>query len=372
MPSPDVQFMRRALALARRAEGATRPNPPVGALIVRDGAVLGRGWHHRAGAPHAEVEAFLDAERRGADVRGATLYVTLEPCSTTGRTPPCTDRILASGVRRVVVGSVDANPLHAGRGLRILRDAGIEVVSGILASETDALLAPFFHWIRSRTPYVTLKMAASLDGAIADASGASKWISCEASRHAVQRLRRSADAVLVGANTALADDPSLLCRLPGAPSDGIRRIVVDSSGRLPVRLRLFSDGHAAATAVATTDRCPARVRDAWAAAGAQVWILPADPDGRVSLPDLLRRAGEAGLLHLLCEGGATLAGALVAQGLVNRLLLFVAPIVLGARSASVFGNLPIPLASAPRFDFSPPRRSGSDILLVGTPAASRP
>ena len=364
----DARHMRRALALARRAEGQTRPNPPVGAILVAaDGeTVLGQGWHHRAGAPHAEVEAFLDAERRGADVRGATLYVTLEPCSTTGRTPPCTERILASGVRRVVVGSVDANPRHTGRGLDILRAAGIEVVAGVLSRDTDALLRPFFHWIRTGAPFVTLKMAASLDGAIADASGASKWISCEASRNAVQRLRRSADAVLVGSGTALADNPSLLCRLPGAAHrDGLRRIVVDSRGRLPVSLRVFTDGHAAATAIATTGRCPVRVREAWKAAGATVWTLPAGADGHVDLKALLAKAGEAGLMHLLCEGGATLAGELLAANLVDELRLYLAPIVLGRRTASVFGDRPFPLADAPKFAFDAPRRSGSDLLLVG-------
>lgn len=362
----DARHMRRALALARRAEGETRPNPPVGAVLVRDGAVLGEGWHHRAGAPHAEVEAFLDAERRVADVRGATLYVTLEPCSTTGRTPPCTERILASGVRRVVVGSTDANPRHAGRGLDILRAAGIEVVSGVLSRDTDALLRPFFHWIRTGTPFLTLKMAASLDGAIADASGASKWISCETSRNAVQRLRRGADAVLVGSGTALADNPSLLCRLPGAEGrDGLRRIVVDSRGCLPASLRIFTDGHANATAVATTDRCPARVREAWKAAGVTVWTLPAAADGHVDLKSLLAKAGAAGLMHILCEGGATLAGELMAADLVNELRLYLAPIVLGRRTASVFGDRPFPLADAPKFVFDTPRRSGSDLLLVG-------
>ena len=365
--------MRRALALARRAEGLTRPNPPVGAVLVApDGAtILGEGWHHHAGGPHAEVEAFLDAERRGADVRGATLYVTLEPCSTTGRTPPCTDRILASGVRRVVVGSIDANPRHAGAGLALLRKAGIEVAEGVLRRETDALLAPFFHWIRAGTPFVTLKMAASLDGAIADAFGASRWISCPTSRAAVQRLRRAADAVLVGAGTALADDPSLLCRLPGTTArDGIRRIVADAAGRLPATLKLFTDGHAAQTVVATTRQCPDAAAAAWRAAGATVWTLPQAPDGRgVDLRALLAKAGEAGLLHILCEGGATLAGALLRAGLVDELRLYLAPIVLGGRTASVFGDAPTPLAEAPRFLFDPPRRSGDDWLLVGKPSA---
>ena len=360
----DARHMRRALALARRAEGETRPNPPVGAVIVRGDVVLGEGWHHRAGAPHAEVEAFLDAERRGADVRGATLYVTLEPCSTTGRTPPCTDRILASGIRRVVVGSTDANPRHAGRGLEILRAAGIEVVSGVLSDRTDALLRPFFHWIRTGTPFVTLKMAASLDGAIADATGVSKWITCETSRNAVQSLRRAADAVLVGSGTALADDPSLLYRR-GAGRTGLRRIVLDSRGRLPATLCVFADGHAAATAVATTDRCPASVLGAWRDTGAAVWVLPADADGHVDLRALMARAGEEGLLHVLCEGGGTLAGELIAADLVDELRLYLAPLVLGRRTASVFGDRPFPLGSAPRFVFDSPRRSGDDLLLVG-------
>lgn len=371
----DPRFLRRALALARRAEGLTRPNPPVGAVLVAsDGeTVLGEGWHHRAGNPHAEVEAFLDAERRGANVRGATLYVTLEPCSTTGRTPPCTERILASSVRRVVVGSTDANPRHAGRGLALLRAAGIDVVAGILREQTDALLRPFFHWIRTGRPFVTLKMASSLDGAVADAAGNSRWISGPTSRAAVQRLRRAADAVLVGAGTALSDDPSLLCRAPGvndSSRDGIRRIVVDSTGRLPATLRIFSDGYAERTVVATTRRCAPAAARAWRAAGATVWTLPHDADGRVNLTALLARAGEAGLLHLLCEGGGTLAGALLRARLVDELRLFVAPLALGARAASVFGNAPTPLADAPRLVFDHPRRCGGDILLVAHPLST--
>ncbi len=358
----DRHWMKMALAEARRAEGRTRPNPPVGAVLVRDGRLLAGGFHHAAGQPHAEVEALRAASE---PVCGATLYVTLEPCSTQGRTPPCTTAILAAGLRRVVVGALDPNPLHGGRGIALLREAGVEVSTGVLKREATDLIAPFTSWILLKRPWVALKMAQSLDGAIADAAGRSQWISAPPARAQVQEFRRRADAVLVGVGTVLADNPSLLCRHPDA-APTLFRLVVDSRGRAPLTARILNDGQAARTVMATTAACPPEIRDAWQAAGARVWSLPADAQGRVDLDHLLERAGGEGWLRLLCEGGATLAGALVQAGLVDELHLLIAPIVLGARSASTFGALPFALDAAPRFRLRSQRRLGPDLWVTAT------
>ena len=356
----DRRWMRRALREARRTEGQTRPNPPVGAVLVRNDQLLATGYHRAAGQPHAEAEAF---EACTEDPAGATLYVTLEPCSTAGRRPPCTERIIASGVSRVVVGTNDPNPAHAGRGLQILRAAGIEVVEGVLAGAAAGLIAPFKKWILTRRPFVTLKMAQSLDGAISDYEGRSQWITGRHARRAVQKLRRQADAVLVGVGTVLADDPSLLCRLPGA-SDALQRLVVDSHGRTPATAQILTDSEAHRTVIATTEACPAATRRAWQKAGGRVWTLPQDADGRVDLRALMEKAAAEGWLHVLCEGGATLAGALLAAQLVDELQLFVAPLVLGARGANSFGTPQFALAEAPRFELKKRKMHGKDLLLV--------
>ena len=223
----DIQFMRTALRLARRGYGATSPNPMVGAVLVKGGRIIGRGWHHRAGLPHAEIEALRDAQKRGRNPKRATIYVTLEPCSTHGRTPPCTEAIIAAGIKRVVVGATDPNPKHAGKGFKILKQAGISVVSGVLAEECARLNEAFNHWIVHRTPFVTVKAAMTLDGKIATASGESKWITGEAARAQGMHLRLGSDAILVGVNTVLADDPSLTLRGVKVPVKPLRRIVLD-------------------------------------------------------------------------------------------------------------------------------------------------
>jgi diaminohydroxyphosphoribosylaminopyrimidine deaminase/5-amino-6-(5-phosphoribosylamino)uracil reductase len=242
MDADDIGWMREALALARRGVGRTRPNPPVGAVVVRDGRVVGRGFHRRAGMAHAEVEALRDA---GGAAAGATLYVTLEPCSSWGRTGPCTEAIVAAGIRRVVVAARDPNPKHAGRGFRILRRAGVAVATGVLAAEGRELLAPFSRWVETGLPWVTLKLGMSVDGRLADATGRSQWITSPASRARVQDMRRTADAIIVGVGTALADDPSLTCRR--YPASKPWRVIVDSRGRLPLKARVLTDGAAGRT-----------------------------------------------------------------------------------------------------------------------------
>src|SRR6266487_4216002 len=274
----DSARMRIALQLARRGFGMTSPNPMVGAVLVKRGKIIGRGWHRRAGGPHAEVEALRDAAWRGHDPRGATLYVTLEPCSTHGRTPPCTDAIIAAGIARVVIAATDPNPAHAGRAFRILRRAGIEVVTGVLADEGTRLNESFNHWIVHRTPFVTVKAAMTLDGKIATATGESKWITSEAARAEGMKLRRGADAILVGVNTILADNPSLTVRgVQGSKfkvqSSKLRRIILDSRARTPLTAKVISDEFAGLTTIVVTKAAPVR-RVAALAKRVNVWIAP--------------------------------------------------------------------------------------------------
>ena len=280
--------MRLALRLARRGRGATSPNPMVGAVLVKNGNIIGQGWHRRAGGPHAEVEAIRDAQRRGHNPRGATLYVTLEPCSTRGRTPPCTDAIIAAGIKRVIVGAIDPNPKHAGKGFKILRRAEIKVITlgewegrarsplradpGLarqrraedcaphqnLADECARLNEAFNHWIVRHTPFVTVKAAMTLDGKIGTASGESKWITGHKARAFAMNLRQGADAILVGINTILADDPSLTARNPKSEirNPKLRRIVLDTRARTPLKSKMVSDEHAELTTIVVGNVAP--------------------------------------------------------------------------------------------------------------------
>ncbi|MBI2442201.1 MAG: bifunctional diaminohydroxyphosphoribosylaminopyrimidine deaminase/5-amino-6-(5-phosphoribosylamino)uracil reductase RibD [Lentisphaerae bacterium] len=355
-------WMKRALALARRGEGLTRPNPPVGAVIVRAGKLLGQGWHHRAGAEHAEILAIHAA---GARARNATLYVTMEPCCTQGRTPPCTRAIIRSDIRRVVVAARDPNPRHNGRGLAILRKAGLKVTEDVGIDEARQLLAPFATWIRTRRPYLVLKLAASFDGKIADEYGRSRWITAPAARAQVQAWRRSADAILVGAGTALTDNPSLWPK----PARGRRpwRVVVDTRGTLSPGARIMTDQYQAQTIIATTAACPARRRAAWRAKGAQVWVLPRAQEG-VALRTLMQKLGKLGCLQVLCEGGGKLAASLIRLRLVNEFRFFFAPCILGGRKApSVVGGRGWPLKAAPKLVFTGCRRIGKDLLISAKP-----
>ncbi len=355
----DLEYMREALTLARRGEGRTRPNPPVGAVVVRGGRVVGRGYHHRAGAPHAEIEALRDA---GPAARGATLYVTLEPCSTQGRTGPCTAAIRAAGVRRVVVSVPDPNPAHAGRGLRMLRRAGLTVVSGVAAEAGAALIEPFAKWIATGRPLVTLKLGISADGRIADAAGRSRWITSPASRRRVQAWRRGADALMVGVGTARADDPALTCRAPRPSAPW--RVIVDSRGRLPLASRVLTDGHAGRTLVATTALSPPRRREAYGRLGAEALVLPRARGGGVDLNALIANLGARGCLQVMCEGGGTLAHALLRAGLVDRLVLVLAPMVLGAgRALAAIHGPGWRLDQAPRLQWLAAERIGPDLCL---------
>ena len=357
----DATWMREAVSLARRGEGYTRPNPPVGAVIVRGDALIARGYHARAGGPHAEISAIRKA---GPLARGSTLYVTLEPCSSKGRTGPCTEAIVAAGISRVVVGSRDPNPQHKGRGLRRLRQAGIEVVSGTERATTDPLVRPFQKWVTTGRSFVTLKLAITWDGRIADRNGRSKWITGTAARARVQRLRRQADVIMVGVDTVIADDPLLTSR--DRTSQPLRRLVLDSHGRMPLGARMLHDGQEGQTIVATTAACPLSRRAKLRETGATVWVLPT-LGGRVSLKALVRKLGGDGMLHVLCEGGGRLAGTLIKADCVDELRLFVAPRVLGRSGVSAVEASGWTLSAAPAFEFVEAEKLGDDLSVVAIP-----
>ncbi len=340
----DLKFMRRALRLARRAYGQTSPNPMLGAVLVKAGRIIGRGWHHAAGCPHAEIEALYDAQKRRHNARGATIYVTLEPCSTQGRTPSCTGALIAAGVKRVVVGATDPNPKHAGKGFKILRKAGIAVDS-LAMPECVSLNEAFNHWIVKRTPWVTVKAAMTLDGKIATAAGESKWITGEAARAEGLRLRQGSDAILVGVNTILADDPSLTARTMMAGgglkvAKAIRRIVLDSQARTPLTARVVNDEQAASTTIVIGKDAPKR-RAAALAKKVNVLVAPyarvkshsSTTAKKIDLRWLMKRLGAENVTSLLVEGGGEVNAAFLLAGLAQRVAFFYAPKILGGRDA---------------------------------------
>ena len=350
--------MRHALELAERGRGHTAPNPVVGAVLVRGARVVGEGWHRALGERHAEVEAL---ERAGAAARGATLYVTLEPCVHWGRTPPCVDALLAAGVARCVVAQRDPDPRVNGRGLRRLRAAGVRVELGLLAAEAGEQLAAYRRAQATGRPRVTWKVASSLDGRITDARGRSQWITGPEARADGHRLRAASDAIVVGAGTARADDPQLTART-GAPGAQPLRVIVDSRLSLPHGLRVFARPLARGTVVACTAAAPAARERALAARGVTVWRLPATRL-RVSLPALAERLAREGRHEVLLEGGGTLGASFVRAGLVHRVVLYVAPLVLGGGLPWCDG-LSLPLDQAARGRVVSATLVGGDARLV--------
>ncbi len=322
----DAYWMHRALELARRGQGRTSPNPLVGAVVVREGQEVGCGYHAAAGGPHAEAVALAAA---GPLARGATLYVTLEPCDHHGRTPPCTEAILAAGIRRVVVAHEDPDPRVRGRGIARLRAAGVEVAVGVLEEEARRLNAAYLKHRTTGLPLVTVKWAMSLDGRIATRTGSSRWITGPQAREEAHRLRDIHDAVLVGIGTVLRDDPALTCRIPGGRDP--LRVVVDSRLRMPDHARMLREG-SSPVVVATTHRARPEDVDRLRQAGAEVWVC-GEEDGRVDLLDLFRRLAQRGVLSVLVEGGSTLNAAVLEAGLVDRIVAFIAPVLIGGHEA---------------------------------------
>jgi diaminohydroxyphosphoribosylaminopyrimidine deaminase/5-amino-6-(5-phosphoribosylamino)uracil reductase len=354
--------MGRALEVAVAARRHAPPWPAVGCVVVRDGTIVGEGatGPYPTG-PHAEVAALASA---GSQARGATAYVTLEPCDHHGNTPPCTDALLAAGVRRVVVAVEDPDARVAGRGFARLRAAGVEVTTGVGEAAARRQLAPYLHHRRTGRPYVVTKVATSLDGRVAAADGTSRWITGAAARADAHELRADSQAVVVGSGTALADLPTLTARsVVMPPHRPAWRVLLDARGRVPADGPLF-DPALAPTLVVTTQLAPARVVDGWTAAGAKVEVVAPAPGGGVDLDDLFDLLGRESVLQVLIEGGGTLIGAVLAGGHAQRLVAYVAPIVLGTRGAPGFAFPgPDTIADAPRFELAGVTRLGPDVRL---------
>lgn len=366
MPAPtradDERWMAEALALARRARGLTSPNPMVGAVIVRDAAAAGRGFHSRSGAPHAEIEALREA---GGRANGATLYVTLEPCNHAGRTPPCVDALVGAGIRRVVAATADPNPQVRGGGANALRRAGVEVLVGCLESEARALNRVFFTAMERMRPHVTLKCAMTLDGKIAASDRSSRWITGEAARREAHRLRSECDAIVVGIGTVLTDDPALTVRLdPPGPREPLR-VVVDSRCRLPLTARLIASGDPGRVVVAVGDDAPGAHVEALVSRGVTV-LQCKSREGHVDVSDLCGRLFGLDVRGLLLEGGSELNWAFVEAGLVDRVAVFVAPILLGGAGAPTpVGGRGLPLGGGMRLRSVEVRPIGEDWLIEG-------
>ncbi|MDN5361045.1 MAG: diaminohydroxyphosphoribosylaminopyrimidine deaminase [Moorella sp. (in: firmicutes)] len=363
MQPQDTIFMRRALDLARRGLGRTSPNPAVGAVIVKDGRVIGEGYHQKAGTPHAEIHALQAA---GPAARGSTLYVTLEPCCHYGRTPPCTEAIIAAGIRRVVAAMADPNPRVAGGGFQALRQAGIEVETGLLAEEARQLNEAFIKYITTGNPWVTLKMALTLDGKIATRTGAARWITGQEARERAHELRDTHDAILVGIGTVLADDPELTTRLPGVRGRDAVRVILDSHLRLPLTARVVSLRSAAPTLVATTAAAPAEAREELAARGVQVLVLPAEA-GRVAWQPLLAELARRQITSILVEGGSGVNATALAAGVVDKVIAFIAPKIFGGVEApGPVGGLGVADPGAAwQLERLAVKRCGEDLMLSG-------
>lgn len=358
------RFMRAAIELAKKGEGWTNPNPLVGAVIVKENQIIGQGYHHKYGDLHAERDALRDCRERGNDPSGAQIFVTLEPCCHTGKQPPCVEAIVETGIKKVVVGSRDPNPLVSGKGAAFLRERGVEVEEDFLRSECDALNFIFFHYITSKTPYVALKYAMTADGKIATTAGKSKWISCQESRDFVHQLRNKYSCIMAGIGTVLADDPLLTCRIPGGRNP--TRIICDSSLRLPLDSQLVQTARDVPTIVACADSAGIDKEKALAQKGVQVIRCGSPSCGnRVDLSLLMQKLGELGLDSVLVEGGGALNFSLLKAGLVQRVYSFVAPKIFGGAAAPspVAGSGVLEVADAFSLAQTDARKIGSDVLI---------
>jgi diaminohydroxyphosphoribosylaminopyrimidine deaminase / 5-amino-6-(5-phosphoribosylamino)uracil reductase len=359
----DHDYMQVALELAEKGRGWTSPNPMVGAVVVQGQEIVGRGYHQRAGGPHAEVNAIDDA---GARARGATIYVTLEPCNHVGRTPPCTQKILAAGIRRVVVAMEDPNPGVSGGGNRFLMENGIAVTTGIRENEARVLNEGFVTWVTSGRPFVLVKCAATLDGRIATRTGDSRWVTGAAARAHVHRIRQWADGILIGVGTVLADNPSLTTRIDGEAGCDPTRIILDTTLRMPPTSKMLTQQSNAPTwIVCGPDASPER-REALENAGACI-ITGCLKNGRIDLADLMDRLGGMNITSLMIEGGGQVIASALADGIVNKINFFYAPKILGGDDGIPMcrGRGPERMqASIPVHDMSV-RRIDMDVLLTG-------
>lgn len=360
MADVDAKLMARALELAQG--GDPSPNPHVGCVVADGATILAEAFHQAAGLDHAEVAALRAA---GEAARGKTLYVTLEPCNHEGRTAPCVDAILAAGIKRVVVGCSDPNPTVPGGGATRLREAGVEVVIGVLEKEARGLIRPWSKYITEGASFVAVKLGISLDGRIATRTGASKWITCPESRTRVQSLRARHDAVMVGINTVLADDPRLTVR--DVPGRSPVRVIVDSKLRVPLTSQLVQSAREVPTCVVTTPEGPRSAEEALVDAGVPVIRVPATAEGRCDMRVALRELAAREVVSVLCEGGAELAGSLLATGLAGEMHVFIAPVMLGPRGrpGAVDWAGPETPSDAPRIDPPVWELCGNDAYVSG-------
>lgn len=362
----DEQYMSVALSLAKKGAGFTNPNPMVGAVIVKDGKIIGQGYHKKYGGPHAEVNAFADADERGENTKGATIYVTLEPCFHYGKTPPCVDLVLKKEVSRVVIGTLDPNPLVAGQSVTKMEKAGIAVVSGVLKEECLKLNEIFFQYVTTKKPFIFLKSALSLDGKIATVTGESQWISCEESRREVHELRGLYASIMVGIGTVLADNPSLTCRLEGKKSP--IRIIVDSSLQTPLDANVLKNQDIAKTIIATTSKSKAdkEKKKQIEAMGVEVLVVD-EKDGHVDLDKLQQAISERKIDSVLLEGGADLAFGAIKAGIVDKVRYYIAPMMLGGQQskAALGGEGFEHLSDAFLLENVTTRKIGQDICIEG-------
>jgi diaminohydroxyphosphoribosylaminopyrimidine deaminase/5-amino-6-(5-phosphoribosylamino)uracil reductase len=356
----DQQWMKRALRLAEKGRGRTSPNPMVGAILVKDGKVVGEGYHAKTGEAHAEIIALQQARE---EARGAILYLNLEPCTHYGKTPPCAPQVIEAGVKRVVIGMEDPNPLVKGKGIEILRKAGLDVAVGILEKECRRVNEAFCKYILKKEPFVILKVAATLDGKMATRNGDSKWISGEASRRFVHKLRDQVDGVMVGIGTVLKDDPLLTARIRGGRDP--YRIVLDSRLKVPEEAKVIGTSPSKAI-IATTELAPKDKIEKFEKRGVQVLVLDSK-EGRVNLKSCLSKLGEIGMMNLLVEGGSQVNGSFLDEGLIDKLLLFLSPRLIGDHQAlGIFGGRGVfILPKAIVLKEIKTKRLGEDILLEG-------
>ena len=362
MESLDEKYMRMALCLAEKARGRTSPNPMVGAVVVKNGHVVSRGYHRKAGEPHAEAIAL---KRAGSAAKGATLYVTLEPCSHTNkRTPPCTPLVIQSGVKRVVIAMIDPNPRVSGGGIKTIRKSGIKLVTGVLEAEARKLNEAFIKHVTTKTPFVTLKIAQTLDGKIATASGESKWITGEEAREAGRTLRDINDAILVGINTVLKDNPSLTARIPGG-RDPIR-VIVDSRLRIPLNAKVLIQKSQAKTMVATLSNVPESKIKKLQDIGAEVLTIKSAL-GRVDLQDLMKKLGKKDIMNVLIEGGAELNASALKSSIVDKIVMFIAPTIMTGKDSlcSIGGISPKKIGHAIKLRNVTSCFVGQDLMLEG-------
>jgi diaminohydroxyphosphoribosylaminopyrimidine deaminase/5-amino-6-(5-phosphoribosylamino)uracil reductase len=357
------QFMRYALELAAKARGRTSPNPMVGAVVVNADKIVGKGYHHKPGTPHAEVHAINNARDK---TKGSQLYVTLEPCCHWGRTPPCTQAIIRAGISSVIMAMLDPNPLVSGKGKAELEANGITVQSGLLEPEARKLNEAYIKYIRTGLPFVTIKSAMSLDGKIATSTGESRWITGLSSRRKVHEIRDAVDAILVGIRTVISDDPSLTTRLKGKEGKDATRVIVDSNGRIPLSAKVLNLDSPAVTLIATTPKAPAEKIAQLEASGAEVLVVP-EHNGRVVLKALMKKLGEREITSVLFEGGSEINASALREGIVDKIMMFIAPKLIGGKSApGPIGGAGIEhLADAVELRDIQMSKIGEDILVEG-------